>query len=100
MIPKLSTTWYAIRSVVHISNINTPKSIYYAYFHSVIKYWIIWGAGVGFFQQWEDFHFTEENCQNYHWCTTQNLLWSLFKQFRGTACSISLYTFSNELRYQ
>ena len=26
------------------------------------------------FQQWEDFHFTKENLQNYGCCTTQNLL--------------------------
>jgi hypothetical protein len=38
MIPKLSGASYAIRSLVQISNINTLKSIYYAYFHSVIKY--------------------------------------------------------------
>jgi acetylglutamate kinase len=30
MIPKLSAACYAIRSMVHISKINTPKSIYYA----------------------------------------------------------------------
>jgi hypothetical protein len=30
MIPKLSGACYAIRSVVHISNINTLKSFYYA----------------------------------------------------------------------
>jgi hypothetical protein len=30
--------------MVHISNINTVKSIYYVYFHSIIKYGIIfWG---------------------------------------------------------
>jgi hypothetical protein len=38
MICKLSGACYAVRSVVHVSNINTPKSISYAYFHSVIKY--------------------------------------------------------------
>jgi len=44
MIPNLSGTCYAVRSMVHISDINTFKSIYYAYFHSVIKYGIIfWG---------------------------------------------------------
>jgi hypothetical protein len=44
MIPKLSGTCYAVRSVVHISNINTVKSIYYACFHSVIKCGVIfWG---------------------------------------------------------
>ena len=37
------------------------------------KMWIFWGEG-GLFQQWEDFHFTKENCQNYGRCTTQNLM--------------------------
>jgi hypothetical protein len=44
MITKLSAACYAIRLMVHISNINTLKSIYYAYFHSTIKYGtIFWG---------------------------------------------------------
>ena len=44
VIPKLCGACYAIMSVVLISNINTCKSIYYAYFHSFIKYGIIcWG---------------------------------------------------------
>jgi len=44
MIPKLSEACYAVRSMVHISNINTLKSIFYAYFHCIIKYGIIfWG---------------------------------------------------------
>jgi hypothetical protein len=37
MIPKLKGASYAIRSMVHISNTNTLKSIYYAYFHSLIN---------------------------------------------------------------
>jgi hypothetical protein len=41
MIPKLSGPCYTIRSMVHTSNINTLKSIYYEYFHSAIKYGII-----------------------------------------------------------
>jgi hypothetical protein len=45
MIPKLSRACYAVRSIVHMSNINTPQSIYYTYFHSIIKYGIIlWGT--------------------------------------------------------
>jgi hypothetical protein len=40
-ISKLSGSCYAIRSMIHISNINTLKSVYYTYFHSVIKYGII-----------------------------------------------------------
>jgi len=44
MIPKLRGTCYAVRSMVFISNINILKSIYYAYFHSFIKYGIILGG--------------------------------------------------------
>jgi hypothetical protein len=40
MIPKFSGAFYAVRSMVHISNINTLKSVYYAYFHSVILHGI------------------------------------------------------------
>jgi hypothetical protein len=44
MIPKLSRACEAVRLMFHISNITTLKSIYFAYFHSVIKYGIIsWG---------------------------------------------------------
>ena len=38
MIPKLSAACYAIRSMVHISNMNTLISVYDAYFHYSIKY--------------------------------------------------------------
>ena len=41
IIAKLSTACYSIRSVVHINNINTLKSNYFVYSHSVIKYGII-----------------------------------------------------------
>jgi hypothetical protein len=44
MIPKLSAACYTVRLTFHISNINTLKSIYFAYFHSIIKYRIVfWG---------------------------------------------------------
>jgi hypothetical protein len=44
LIPKLSGACYAVRSLLHISNTDTLKSIYYAYCHSLMKYWIIfWG---------------------------------------------------------
>jgi hypothetical protein len=44
MIPKLRTACYAVGSVFHISNTDTLKSIYFAYFHSIMKYGIIvWG---------------------------------------------------------
>jgi hypothetical protein len=38
---KLSRARYNVRLMVHISNINTLKSIYYADFHSIIKHGII-----------------------------------------------------------
>jgi len=41
VINKLNGACYAVGSIVHISNINTLKSIYYAYFNSTIKYGII-----------------------------------------------------------
>jgi len=44
VINKLSGASYAVRSIVHISNINTLKSIYYAYFNSIIKHGIISGV--------------------------------------------------------
>jgi hypothetical protein len=41
MLPKLSEACYAIRSMFPISNINTLKSIYFTYFHFIIKYRIM-----------------------------------------------------------
>ena len=41
MIRKLSGACDAIRLMVHISNITTLKSIYYAYVHSITNYGII-----------------------------------------------------------
>jgi hypothetical protein len=41
MILGLSTAYYAIRSMSHISNTDTLEAIYFAYFHSIIKYGII-----------------------------------------------------------
>ena len=44
IIPKISGACCAIRLMVHICNINILKSIYYAYFHSIIKYGIFFGG--------------------------------------------------------
>jgi NADH:ubiquinone oxidoreductase subunit H len=63
MIPKLSAACYAVRSMFHISNINTLKSIYFAYFHSIIKYGIILGGNAS--NSRKIFYFTNENHQNY-----------------------------------
>jgi len=37
IIPKLSEEFYAVRLMVHISNMNTFKSIYYKHFLSIIQ---------------------------------------------------------------
>jgi len=44
MIPKFSGACYVVSLMVHISNSNTLKSIYYAPFNSVTKYEIIMGG--------------------------------------------------------
>jgi hypothetical protein len=41
MFAKLSAACYAVRSMVHIGNINNLQSVCYAYSHSIIKYGII-----------------------------------------------------------
>jgi hypothetical protein len=41
LIPKISGACYAVRSMCHISNTDTLKSIYFAYFHLIMKYGII-----------------------------------------------------------
>jgi hypothetical protein len=44
MVHKLSDPCYAVKSMLHISNTDTLKSISFAYFHSIMKYGIIfWG---------------------------------------------------------
>jgi hypothetical protein len=40
-IPKLSAACYAVRQMYHFVNQNTLKSVYFAYFHSIVKYRII-----------------------------------------------------------
>jgi hypothetical protein len=41
IVPKLSGACYAVRSMSHVSNTVTLKAIYFAYFHSIMKYGII-----------------------------------------------------------
>jgi len=44
ILPKLSRACYAVRTMYSFSSLNTLKMIYFAYFHSVINYGIIfWG---------------------------------------------------------
>jgi hypothetical protein len=63
IIPKLSAACYAVTQVYHFVNRNTLRSIYLAYFLSIVKYGIIFLGQ--FTQQQEDLHFTKENHQNY-----------------------------------
>jgi hypothetical protein len=44
IIPKLSAACYAVRHVYHFVNQNTLKSIYFTYFHSIVKHGIICGG--------------------------------------------------------
>jgi hypothetical protein len=41
LIPELSAACYAVGSLLHISNTDMLRSVYYAYFHSLMKYGII-----------------------------------------------------------
>jgi NADH:ubiquinone oxidoreductase subunit B-like Fe-S oxidoreductase len=41
---KLSKACCAIRLMSHISGTDTLKSIYFAYFHSIMKQWILFGV--------------------------------------------------------
>jgi hypothetical protein len=44
LMPKLSEACYVVRSMLHVSKTDTLKSVYFAYFHSIMKYGIIfWG---------------------------------------------------------
>ena len=97
MIPKLSGAFYAIRSGVHISNINTHINLLY-----VLPFcYKIWNNFFGYlFQQWEDFHFTKENHQIYGCCTTQNLLQKSTETIRDSPYSVPVYTLINELQYK
>jgi hypothetical protein len=44
IIPKLSAACYAVREMYHFLNENTLKSIYFVYFHRIVKYGVIFGG--------------------------------------------------------
>jgi len=71
MIPKLSAAYYAVRLMVHSSNINTLKNNLQhirSFYHRIWNnFWGVILPTVGYL------HFLNENLQNYGWCTTQNL---------------------------
>ena len=70
-ISKLSGRDYAVRSVVHISNVHTQTNVL-----CILPFcYKIWNnTGGQLFLQWEEFLFTKENYQNYGCCTIQNLM--------------------------
>ena len=41
---KLSASCFSIRSLIHTLNLDTVRIVYFAYFHSVLRYGVIfWG---------------------------------------------------------
>jgi hypothetical protein len=44
MIPKLSGSYYPLRQMFHISNLDILPTIYFAYFHFIMKYGVILGV--------------------------------------------------------
>jgi hypothetical protein len=90
MIPKLSAACHAVRSIVHISIINTLKSIYYAYFHSITKCGIIF---CGNSSNSGKIFSVQKKSQHYDWCTTQNLSQKSIQTTRDSACSLPVHTF-------
>jgi hypothetical protein len=63
IIPRLSSACYTIRSMFHFSNMDTLKMIYFAYFHSILKYGIMfWGNHT---DSMKSLSFAEEGCENY-----------------------------------
>jgi hypothetical protein len=94
MITKLSGACYAIRLIVHISNINTLKSIYYVYFHSAIKYGrLVWCNS----SNSEIFTLQKKIVRIMAGAQIRTSCRSLFKQLE--TCSMPVCTFTNQLNY-
>jgi hypothetical protein len=97
MIPELSGACYALRSMFHISNINTLTSIYFAYFQVFIQYAIIFGG----------------NCSNNRKISAlqkkiikimvgarpRTPCRSLFRETGDFACPMPIYIFISELLF-
>ena len=96
MIPELSGACFGIRSVVRISNINAVNSIYYAHFHSVIKYGIIFGGNSS--NSGKFFPLQKKIIKIMAEAQTRTSCKSLFKQL-DSACSMPVYMFINELHF-
>ena len=96
MITKLSGACYAFRLIVHTSNINTLKLIYYVYFHCAIKFgrfvWLISSNSEKIFTLQKKIIRIMAGAQLRTSCR------SLLKQFK--TCSMPVCTFISELNYQ
>jgi hypothetical protein len=95
MIPKLSVACYAIRSMIHFSNINSLSSVYYAYFHSVIKYGIIFWVNSS--NSGKIFTLQKKIIRIMAGVQPRTLCRSLYLYL---LCASTVYTFVNELHYQ
>ena len=83
--------------MVHISNINTIKSVCYPHVHSIIKYAIIFegnspNSGKIFTLQKKIVWIMAD--------TTQHLMYNSVQTIGDSTCSIPVYNFINELHYQ
>jgi hypothetical protein len=98
LILKLSGACCAVTSVVHISNINTLKSIYYVYFPSIIKYGIILRGNYS--NSGKIFTLQKKIIRNMAGAQPRTTCRRPFKQFRDYTWSMPVYTFIYELHYQ
>jgi hypothetical protein len=98
MVPKLSAACYAVRSMYHINNINTLKSIYFSYFHSIIKYGIILGGNYS--NSKKLFTLQEKVIRIMVGAQPRTPCRSLFIKLRDFTYSMSIYIFINKLYFK
>jgi hypothetical protein len=79
----------------HISNINTLKSIYFAYFHSIVQYGIIFGGNSS--NSRKIFTLQKKTIRIMVGEHPRTSCRSLFKKTGDFACSMPIYIFINEL---
>jgi hypothetical protein len=98
MILVLDWLYYAIRLMVHINNMNSPKAIYYACFHCVIKYEItFWGKASN---NGKIFTLEKKFIRIMAGAQPRSSCRCLFKQLRHSNCSMSIYILNNQENFQ
>ena len=98
MISKLNGACHAVRLMIHISNMNTLKSIYYAYIHSTVKYGIIFGSNSA--HSGKIITLQKKIFRIMAGAQPSTLCRNMFKNLRVSTCFMSIHTFVNELHYQ